>query len=721
MDVEGTIRLSVSPAGTPTIVHGPSSPTKSVYLDMDDATPIARDYDPRRRNFFDDSSEDEVETADELGFGQRVPRDPSTGKRPLSLAERKEANYLGARPSEYSFVCGGDNRQPAYAPGAFPESSYDGSTEDLHGSKQKDKRTQSSTTLRGPYATSLRIPDAFEDDETHSSYSRTDENILGVHAITLQALLRDGEGLHASTTRRKSMSSDRRSRNEREPDSSSPPPIPVPAPPKKISLALPPPPIDAYLRPPRSEEHKVLRTPYPFSQQQQQQTWHQPWQHQSSPYQQQQQQKQQQQQQPQPRKPSSPKPSPLSITTTPTSHPTILTLTLRRRPDHISPRMGSITIPADLRTSSTRTSSSSRSRSRSSAAPSPLSGEKGGAVAAAAAADFDDARFFAALRSEYARLAGPWRRFSARRLARITVGHASAWAGSACLHHSHNHDHYNVLGNYYAHNSTHNTNNLSNTTTNTTTTAASSCGGVGGICGSGGVANITTCPVQRAEALAQCSGGSGGACLCPPPPRFLTSRGLAEQFSEESLWRLYRGPRAGRRRFAWVHWAQRLAMQGLPHAREGGCPVRNSVVGLGLGVGVKDGGSGDADADTERGDGASEGAAASARRSVAALEFVEAWAAGRVVGALAAVLALAAAAVVLWVVLGPSEVGHGSVSAGGVGGGVGGGTGADVGVVVLGFRGAGSRVGTAVLVALGVLLAGWTVVAAWCWGSWVVG
>ncbi|EOD46198.1 hypothetical protein UCRNP2_7088 [Neofusicoccum parvum UCRNP2] len=188
------LRLSGSPASSPRVVDAPVSPTKSVYLDVDETTPTSpRLRSPygtktaaaiRRTNFFDDDSssdedvddeeEEELETADEHPFSQRqsfVEEDEGRGKARSSPRSRS-LHTATTNTTTNGLRVEGSTRKGAYYLGVRPE----------------------------------ELSDAFEESndgavvETHSLQNKTDDNVLAVHAITLQALLRDEEGLQASAS-----------------------------------------------------------------------------------------------------------------------------------------------------------------------------------------------------------------------------------------------------------------------------------------------------------------------------------------------------------------------------------------------------------------------------------------------------------------------------------------------------------------------------------------
>ena len=111
--------------------------------------------------------------------------------------------------------------------------------------------------------------------------------------------------------------------------------------------------------------------------------------------------------------------------------------------------------------------------------------------------DWDDALFFTELRSAYRWLAGPYRFFSARSLQSIRVSHSNGARAGPCA----------------------------------------------------------------ADYLSL--GATVGASACrhdlPRSPRYLEGKGLKDSFSEEELIRHFRHPKLGKSKYAWVHWAKRIA------------------------------------------------------------------------------------------------------------------------------------------------------------------
>ena len=158
----------------------------------------------------------------------------------------------------------------------------------------------------------------------------------------------------------------------------------------------------------------------------------------------------------------------------------------------------------------------------------------------------------------------------------------------------------------------------------------------------------------------------------PRSPRTLAYHGLSDTFSEEKILQHYRNPELGRARFAFVHWAHRLAAPP---------PVRTPQ------------GETDVDATIERD---------MTRRmeQPGGLEFVVGWSIVRISLALMVVLGLSIAAALLWIFLGRSSL-AGNSSHGG-------------------FRDAGDRVGPGILVGVCVLLLGLSGTAGWLGVSWLV-
>ncbi|KAL1646366.1 hypothetical protein SLS58_003326 [Diplodia intermedia] len=215
------------------------------------------------------------------------------------------------------------------------------------------------------------------------------------------------------------------------------------------------------------------------------------------------------------------------------------------------------------------------------------------------------------------------------------------------------------------------------------------------------------------------------------PPRYLASQGLKDTFSEENLLAHFRKPRLGRSRFAWVLWASRLAGlheqqqpdlfsnwrgaaqrrqqkeapsswrdRELPPTPAGAAAAGHtpSTASTAFAAASSDDDNAKDDiffVQAELGMTGAGGGGIEPGHSIATLEFVEGWSVARILTAVLLVLLLAAAGIVLWTLFG-------------------------TGALVDGFRGSGARVGTAVLIGAGVLFFGWTLVLAWMGVSWCV-
>ncbi|KAF2088513.1 hypothetical protein K490DRAFT_10469, partial [Saccharata proteae CBS 121410] len=157
----------------------------------------------------------------------------------------------------------------------------------------------------------------------------------------------------------------------------------------------------------------------------------------------------------------------------------------------------------------------------------------------------------------------------------------------------------------------------------------------------------------------------------PRSPQFLAAQVFHGNYSEDNLMENYRSPKLGRLRHTWVYWAILLATssesvwESVPSTPNNGeeapripGPIR-----------AQQGGN------TSHFSNASDEEAA----DIATLEFIEGWSVGRICFAMFLALLLSAAGVLLWTFLG-------------------------TGALVSGFRGAGARVGTAVLIGVLVLM-----------------
>lgn len=164
----------------------------------------------------------------------------------------------------------------------------------------------------------------------------------------------------------------------------------------------------------------------------------------------------------------------------------------------------------------------------------------------------------------------------------------------------------------------------------------------------------------------------------PRSPRVLAYQGLTDTFSEEKILQHYKKPVLGKSRYAFVHWAHRLAA----------APPRTPMPPP----------SGNEDEDG--------GQATPSRELVhrieqpEGLEFVVSWSISRILLALAVVVLLSIAAVLLWTFLGKNTSPSIPVHAG--------------------FKGAGDRVGTGILIGIAVFLMGMGCIFGWLGVSWLV-
>lgn len=152
--------------------------------------------------------------------------------------------------------------------------------------------------------------------------------------------------------------------------------------------------------------------------------------------------------------------------------------------------------------------------------------------------------------------------------------------------------------------------------------------------------------------------------------------GGGDVYLEDRLLARFRDTKRGKGRYAWVHWAQKLAGAGLDRRR------RSVVDELSAPANDEPGGFPEAWRE--------------------GLEFVEGWSAGRICLAVAAVVLTSLLALLLWVFVGPDGVGWLS------------GSGAVEEV------GRGGRVATGVLMGVLVLGVGWGGVLVWVGVTWVV-
>jgi hypothetical protein len=154
-------------------------------------------------------------------------------------------------------------------------------------------------------------------------------------------------------------------------------------------------------------------------------------------------------------------------------------------------------------------------------------------------------------------------------------------------------------------------------------------------------------------------------------PILLAYKGLSDTFSEEQILRHYRRPELGHSRYAFVHWAHRLASI---------TPPRTAPE-----IGTKEGESRDLFSSKEHPEG---------------LEFIMAWSVLRISVILMLVIVSSAASALLWMFLGRNTPSNWPPDAG--------------------FRDAGDRVGSGLLLGICVLLLGLTSMAGWVGASWLL-
>lgn len=155
-------------------------------------------------------------------------------------------------------------------------------------------------------------------------------------------------------------------------------------------------------------------------------------------------------------------------------------------------------------------------------------------------------------------------------------------------------------------------------------------------------------------------------------PRLLAHKGLSDTFSEEQILRHYRKPALGQSRYAFVHWAHRIA-SATPNRLES----------------LEDKPPEDAEREARGENERPEG-----------LEFVVSWSVVRILIAILLVLIASTAAALLWTFLGRNTTADWPPRGG--------------------FRDAGDRVGTGVLIGVCVLLLGTSSIAGWLGLSWLL-
>lgn len=400
---DSNVRFSSSPRRSPNITHSINSPVRSVHPEMImESLNSQADFAHRTADFFDDTTESE---GDDFIEPNAHGREATLPGRKGSPKRRKSGNYLGGTTDQLRSQCEGKRASSPTAIDAYmrltpatphdPEhlgmgeslgSSYVSSVEEMTPSKPRK------SSARIPAGNRISIDRSFggsryrdsrsmEPEESpilpKSTPSNKADQILGVHALTMHALLRNEEALDmtaqsltpphiADRTSQFRLSSEIRNSRYRA----------TSAPIKKVSMA--PPPINTGGHRNTIPEN-IVRTPYPFHQ-----------------------------------TPTSIRKSFRSPLSANTSYPTdsILTLSLASSRRHKPPLTTTITLPA---TTSTHLSFASPA-------------EKD---AHFATIDFDDTALFLALHRGYGSLSGPFRFISARTLSRIVVSGPASQAADA--------------------------------------------------------------------------------------------------------------------------------------------------------------------------------------------------------------------------------------------------------------------------------------------------
>ncbi|RMZ21796.1 hypothetical protein D0859_14192 [Hortaea werneckii] len=168
----------------------------------------------------------------------------------------------------------------------------------------------------------------------------------------------------------------------------------------------------------------------------------------------------------------------------------------------------------------------------------------------------------------------------------------------------------------------------------------------------------------------------------PRSPRMLANKGLSDTFGEEKILLHFRNPAQGRARYAFVHWAHRLAVAPAPPAHT---PHRDGSHNVEAATAPPQSSDRDLIRRLEQPEG---------------LEFVMAWSVKRIVLVFLFILAASVAATLVWILLGRNT--PAAVPSQG------------------GFRGAGDRVAAGVMVGICLLLLGLSSMAAWLGVSWLV-
>jgi len=581
-----TVRFSNSPRRSPQITQGLKSPVRSLHpqLQQGQSSQTNEDQGLRTLDFFDESSEDElnspidpantapnVEDLDRRGSASKkrhsgihslgAPLASQCQSKPVKLEPSRDG-YQPLSPTTWNDA---PTHQEAPRPGTpSTNTSFNGSVDELlpshmHSSPPQFQRNSRISSGRTPRS-SAHIERS--DQRQGSAPPIRPKPTLGAyalaHEITLNALMRDEEALDKglqSFALAPLQDSDRRSLLPAALSPSYDPRSPKmrefssPATASSRRVQVLPPPIDVSDAGRRSIPDDIVRTPYPYGPDHVQ------------------------------RKDFGEHASLEPPAASNINSESILTLSIRRSHASSKPRVTTITIPASNDFTAVRNSGIVQKEQHFKAL------------------DLDDAELFRQLRAAYHRLAGPWRPFSARSLARIVV--------------------------------------------------------------SGSDPNRTR--------------ASTGWVHEPRSPRELAFKGLNDTFGEDKLLEHFRRPSTVKSRYAFVHWAHRLAAAPTEQQQR----------------------------ERDRADESRDAELVRRIEQPEGLEFVVGWSPFRIISVLLLVLAISVAAALLWTLLGKNT------TSGGV-------------PAHAGFRGAGDRVTSGVLLGICLLLLGLSSMAGWLGLSWLI-
>ena len=671
--IEKGARLSGSPANSPRIVPGRTSPAKSEEGKMEEGLEsIHKQHDPgmRTTDFFDDTSDTASDPARSVRFSHSAEIGDSQDWRLSSTSAPKVSSNLGGPSSTVvAQYRDASSKRPSKESGMHPflrltsgygthhvgphvfenmKSSHADSADGLSAVQSRQLYPQTSDAGKFvQHGLSPRASAVLDEKPLETSLNPKNDRILSAHAITMQALLRDDSlghdimsplteepqtmHLFASLGDRLEEKSSALNAHGRKRSRSAP---------SRKRVSFVPPPINIH-SPKRTLPEDIVRTPYPFFKHKDPAILEQDAALKSSPT-----------HSSQDSINLSNRNNGFDITNDATD--CVLTLSIRRANFSRSPpRVSRLVIPSAAHDFRSVRNSTINIREKH------FDG-----------LGFDDAELFRRMREEYAKLAGPWRFLSARVLKRVTVVAGdevcSVTSGSRTSNQWHN-------------------------------------------CTCGSSASYRA--YRHMPSLRS--------------PRLVAHAGLSDTFSESKLLLHLRSRKLGKARYAWVHWARRLgscpARPGSsyepfePHRPAPAPPLparhpdrrhrpswpltdqRSSGNGVNPHSGPRDSGV-EVEEEQQQLERETE------QHEPKGLEFVPGWSVGKIVGVVGMVMVLAVAAAVLWILLGLPIKDLGTLP----------------GYGDTGFRGAGGRVGTGCAFGVLVLVVGWTGAAGWIWLSWVI-